>query len=230
MEKTGRNARRRVVRKVQGDRTRLESLVADYVQNKYGGIYDEACQFHDMLRELYPYKKDLKKTPEYKVWRNNTRRDLTRQASPLPLTPDRTEHVYNDKLQLRIPLLNDVNIMRKSTETLETSTEETPAVGVVESTETLETSTEETPAVGVVESTETLETLVEETLTVDVIQASLNEEIPPEMIDKIINELRDEPDLQDIFSSIEEQIQFEQLGMDLEMLEDDLLEKELLYS
>ena len=211
MEKTGRNARRRVVRKVPGDRTRLESLVADYVQNKYGGIYDEACQFHDMLRELYPYKKDLKKTPEYKVWRNNTRRDLTRQASPLPLTPDRTEHVYNDKLQLRIPLLNDVNIMRKSTETLETSTEETPAVGVVE-------------------STETLETMVEETLTVDVIQASLNEEIPPEMIDKIINELRDEPDLQDIFSSIEEQIQFEQLGMDLEMLEDDLLEKELLYS
>ena len=132
-------------------------------------------------------------------------------SSPsLPPSPDRTEHVYTDKLQLRIPLLNNVNTVRKSTETLETSTEETHAVGVVE-------------------STETLETLVEETLTVDVIQASLNEEIPPEMIDKIINELRDEPDLQDIFSSIEEQIQFEQLGMDLEMLEDDLLEKELLY-
>ena len=119
--------------------------------------------------------------------------------------------------------------MRKSTETLETSTEETQHSGDMESTGTLETSTEETQYLGDMESTETPETLVEETLTADVIQASLNEEIPPEIIDKIINELRDEPDLQDIFSSIEEQVEFEQLGTDLEMLEDDLLEKELLY-
>ena len=66
MEKVQKNANRRRLRKVQGDRTRRESLVVDYVQNKYGGIYDEASQFYDKLRELYPYKKDLKRQPNIK--------------------------------------------------------------------------------------------------------------------------------------------------------------------
>ena len=76
-------------------------------------------------------------------------------------------------------------------------------------------------------TTETLQIVTEETLEEDTIQPSILEEIAPELIEKIIDELRLEPDLQDLFTSIEEQIQFEQLGMDIEIVEDNALENEL---
>ena len=238
MERAGRNARRKVVRKERADVKRRESLVADYVQNKYNDIYVEATQFYNMLNHLHPDKHDLKKTDEYRVWKNNVRRDLipslfnihrqaprpspsipdrteqtqSEHASPSPPSPDRTEqtrpeHAYVDNLQLRIPLMNNITTQRKSTVT----------------TETLETSTEETPAAG----DETLKTLTEGTLDPGVIEPSLDHQIPHEMIEKIVEELRGDPDLQHIFSTIEEEIEFEQLAIDLEIFEHDLLEKEL---
>ena len=75
---------------------------------------------------------------------------------------------------------------------------------------------------------ETLQTVTEETLQRGTaFEPSLYEELAPEVVDKIINELRAEPDLQDIVTCIEQDLEFEQLGMDIAMLEDDLLEKEL---
>ena len=75
---------------------------------------------------------------------------------------------------------------------------------------------------------ETLETITEETLQEGtVLEPSLYEELPPEVIDKIIRELQAEPGLQDIMASIEQQLEFEQLGMDIDIDEDDLLACEL---
>ena len=74
---------------------------------------------------------------------------------------------------------------------------------------------------------ETLQTFTQEILEEGTIQPSLYEELAPELIEKVINELRSEPDLQDIFTSIEQQLEFEQLGMDIDIPEHDLLEKEL---
>ena len=76
--------------------------------------------------------------------------------------------------------------------------------------------------------TETLQTLTEETLQEGAaLEPTLYQELTPEAVDKIINELRAEPDLQDIVTCIEQDLEFEQLGMDITMLEDDLVEKEL---
>ena len=86
MDLTCRNERRRVLRKAQSYTSRRGTFVADYVQNKYNNIYVEAIQFHDLLNDLYPGKTDLKKTEEYRVWKNNVTRDLSpyinRQQAP----------------------------------------------------------------------------------------------------------------------------------------------------
>ena len=75
---------------------------------------------------------------------------------------------------------------------------------------------------------ETLETITEETVQEGtVLEPSLHEELPPEVFDKIIRELQTEPGLQDLMASIEQQLEFEQLGMDIDIPEDDLLENEL---
>ena len=50
----------------------------------------------------------------------------------------------------------------------------------------------------------------------------------PEMFEKIINELRADPDLRNIFADVEKQVEFQELGMDLDIPEDcNMLETEL---
>ena len=53
------------------------------------------------------------------------------------------------------------------------------------------------------------------------------DDIASEKVDQLINELRNDPDLKDIFRDIEEQMEFEELGMDIDLPEQNLLEDEL---
>ena len=73
--------------------------------------------------------------------------------------------------------------------------------------------------------TETIEITqeTEEPLTLD--------DIPAEKIEEIINQLRQDPDLRNIFTDIEQQLEFEHLGMDIDIdiPEQNLLEDELLW-
>ena len=55
---------------------------------------------------------------------------------------------------------------------------------------------------------------------------SLND-IPSDMIDQIISQLRQDPDLKDVSNDIELQMEFDELGEDLDMPEMNLLEQEL---
>ena len=114
----------------------------------------------------------------------------------LPPPPQRQtlkgHQVYNDNLQLRIPLIRHKP--------------KTPRPTVI---------------------TETLHTVTEEVLEESTMQPSILEELAPEMIEQIINELRLEKDLRDIFTDVEQQIEFEQLGMDIDIVEDNALENEL---
>ena len=72
----------------------------------------------------------------------------------------------------------------------------------------------------------TLQSVTEEILE-EGLQPSLYEELSPEVIEKIISELQAEPDLQSILTNIEQQLEFEQLGMDIDIPGHDLLENEL---
>ena len=130
---------------------------------------------------------------------------------PSPVNLRTGKHVYTDNLQLRIPLIR--------------AKPKTPPVIIEEDTSNHEEHPPELiePTV----TTETLQIITEEILEEDTIQPSLHEELAPELIEKIINELRTEPDLKDIFTSIEQQIEFEQLGMDIDIPEDNALEIEL---
>ena len=100
------------------------------------------------------------------------------------------ETVYNDNMQLKIPLFELTKKPNVTTETLQTVTEEILQEG-------------------------------------DQIEPSLHDEIDQEVIEKIIAELRNEPELQDVFSSIEQQLEIEQIGMEIDIPEDTRLEDEL---
>ena len=124
----------------------------------------------------------------------------------MPEPPAITRLPLRDNMQLLIPLLKAPT--KRPTETLQEENTVHPVP-------------ENHPSV----TTETLQVITEEILQEDSAFQSLDE-IDPEAIEKIINELRTDPDLRDTFNDIEEQIEFQELGMDLEIPED-MLEKEL---
>ena len=116
------------------------------------------------------------------------------------------ELCYNDNFQLRIPLIRYNS-------------------GSV-ATETVQSATQEVCPVNSIQPTETLQTLTEKMLAVDSIQPSILEGISSNLLDKIIEELRAEPELKDVVAQVEEEQLFEELDIDIDMPED-LLEKEL---
>ena len=60
------------------------------------------------------------------------------------------------------------------------------------------------------------ETIQEST---DILQPSLLDEIAAEVIEKIIAELRQEPELMDIVADVEQQIELEQVGLEIDIPE-----------
>ena len=110
-----------------------------------------------------------------------------------PAEEEKEQLVYNDNLQLKIPLFQ--------------YNPKTPRPTV---------------------TTETLETITEQTVDEGTIQPTILDELMPGMLEQIITELRQEPELLDIFTDIEQQVEFEQLGMDIDICEYDILENELL--
>ena len=235
----GRNARRRVLRKVRVETIRRGTFEADYVETKYNNIYAEAIQLYDLLDHIHPQKPDLKKAEEYRVWKSNVKKDLFKKAE---------EHnVWKSNVKKDLPLFNNLQQAPQSVPSSPEPAEQSqdvysdssqPVPSSPDSSQTQNgyndnlqlriplinpTTIQQKPTV----TTETLQIITEETLGSDVIEPSLVNQISNDTIDQIIQELRAEPELQDIVKIIEEQIEFEELAMDLEIFEQDLLEKEL---
>ena len=57
-----------VRRQKEAFRVRENRIIAGYVQFKHPGIYNEAKAFYTKLSNLYPEKKDLRKTYEYQTF------------------------------------------------------------------------------------------------------------------------------------------------------------------
>ena len=247
-----RSARRRQTRKARSEAIRVDSFLADYIKHKHNNLYNEAKQFYDMLRHRYPSKLDLKKTKEYGFWKNNTGINLTATMSNAqletlqtpPQSSKQTQAVSSDFEQPSPQSSDQPQSVPPTPEQSSPSDSEQPTSPSDEQTHSVHpdqcdyndnlqlriplmkvTSIQKEPTI----ITETLETVTEETLAVGAIQPSLEQEISPGLLEQIIEELQGDPELHNIFSTLEEQIDFEQLGMDIEINDDNLLEKELLY-
>ena len=201
------NTERNRLRKEKVQAERLELYVADYVKHKYKSIYNEAIQYFSMLRQQNPVKLNLKKTQQYRDWVKQ-QGDHGAHNEQLQQVP---EYGFYDNLRLKITLMDGDNIKEKSenpaSETLEEKSKN-PA------SETLEEKSKN-PA------SETLEMLVEECIGEGNIQPSLEEVLPFDLIDEIMEELKRDPELENIFEELD-------ICMDIEIDDDIRLEKELL--
>ena len=75
------------LRRIQTNKVRQASFIAEYVQNKYFTIYAEAANFFNVLHTLYPTKYDLRKTREFRDWKTSS------IQSQLPTKRRRTQYL-----------------------------------------------------------------------------------------------------------------------------------------
>ena len=192
---------RRQLRKSRHDQKRQNSLITDYIQHKYPNVYTEAFHFYERLNNQYPKKIDLRKTEEYRVWKtsvSDTSAQSQVQEPPNPVsiesspttveTQPPTESIYEDNLQLRIPIDRYRSLKHTQSTTTQTLT------------------------------------IVDEGFT---LQPTLFDEPPSDLIDQIIEELRQDPDLTNMLDDINELVNSEGMDIDIEIPEYTLLEKEL---
>ena len=228
MDKEAKILRKRQQRHTRETNARVDQFIAQYVQRKYNNIHVEAKEFHDRLKSIYPYKHDLRKTTEYGLWEKQICMEKTNvceePATHTTEEPEPREITYRDNLELKIPLIR-YESKNKSPETV---TEETFAKNKSPETVTEETFAKNKSPETVTEETFAVDTpeTVMENFTLDNIQPSVYQDISPDIIEKVIEELRAETGLNDIFTDIEQDLLFEELGMDLpEPI--DMIEKEL---
>ena len=226
-------------RRERGAEIRQDTVMIQYIRVKHNAIYAEAVDFYDSLNRKYPHKKDLRKTYEFKDFIANVKEKPIEQVSDPP-SPKALRlrfgerHILkgNNVMELRIPLMSTKPVtteIQEDTVTTEIQ-EDTVTPEIQEDTVTPEIQ-EDTVTTEIQEDTVTTEIIQEGTVNTvnteqpwlvdeiieDTIHPSLLDELDPDLIQQIIDELNAEPDLNNIMTDIEQEIQFEELGMDIDL-------------
>ena len=222
--------RRKQLRKNRQHEKRKNALIVDYVQYKYANVYAEAFQLYQRLNDCHPQKTDLRKTEEYRVWKSEMSPQEPTNCESQASSPSK----YQDSLQLKIPIRRYRTVKHSQTATTQTvspaseeSTQETPQTATTQTVSPAsEESTQETPQTA---TTQTVSAASEEsaqespatveTAHVEVLQPTLVDELPPDLVDQIIGQLREDPDLKDIFDYMDGQDAFEDIDFETQELE-----------
>ena len=184
-------------------KTRESLFITEYMETKYHHIYMEAAAMYNSLNERYPRKPDLRRTAEFRTWKNVTK------PKSFGLVPSKKYRrpVYESislkeiqplTMQLEIPLSSSHSPTRQ------------PSVKENQTDEILQKGDQP---------------VQQDVLS---IEPSLSEEVTPQVIEKIIQELRDDPEMKELMQNVEEQIEEELIGLDIDLPEiPDLLGEEL---
>ena len=220
--------------------TRQATFVSDYIKSKYLHIYEEAAQEYNYLNQLYPCKPDLRRTVEYRSWKNNLARQ---QSLPPSKIPRQKYYKYSHAPHGNIPVSSEVDptdslIILPDAEN-QNPVPESPRpepekimqlrIPLMTPSQTAP-EPQQTPTESVEAPTEPVEIITEEVIqeVSDTLYPSLTDELAPEIVDNIIAELREDPELKDIIVEMEQQLELEEVGLEIDIpdlpnpLEDEL--------
>ena len=228
--KDRRNVYVKTWRQSQRTQRRINSFIEEYVKEKFSNIYSEALNFYTALDTLYPKKIDLRKTTEFRSWKQTIRDGNNSEilTSVIPLneaaqnqtrsnrSTDQPDQQRGDNLVLRIPLLPHLSIPQTSppeNRTIEilqpeTQVERQPEISVETPPEIPPSQPSTIPEIGA-------------EFTVEMPLAGPDSENIDQRIQEIIEELQNDPDLDGIFDNLEPNNQTDE-GIEVPTLEQEL--------
>ena len=216
------------------------TFIADYVKTKYPQIYEEAATLYNSINKLHPNKPNLRKTMQYRMWKNQMAQVNDQPLQPIPRQrdryakptdyPDITTEVNNNTSETPTSLSPDqINQLAGTKQfVLEIPLMIPPQTVITqasqdEQSECREMEEGDQPQTHILEEGDQPETHVQESL-----DPTLLDVVPPDVINKIIADLQRDPDLKQIMHDLENQHIHDQI-MDLEIdfpdLEDPLQEE-----
>ena len=242
-------------RRESRSKIRQALFVHEYVETKYFQIYEEAALLYNSINKKHPCKPDLRRTNEFRSWKNALALKQDIPITPIP-RQKRRPYVHKPHTDILLPVnidhttrlivlpdesnqnstpttedrspsaeINSSKIMQLKIRLL-ASSKKKPSQTPVETPDKVsgivfdEVSQESTdiPQPSLPNETEIVfdETIQEST---DIPQPSLLDEIAPEVIEKIIAELRQEPELMDIVADVEQRIELEEVGLEIDIPE-----------
>ena len=185
-------------RREEARRVRIERIISGRVKLCYPEIYAESYKFYQHLDSLHPQKKDLRKTPEFRALKRRPPK-IVKTTQPI------------DNMVLKIPLMVEKTTTETSNPTpltvVETS-DPTPSTVVETSkptTLTVVETSDPTPSTVVETSDPTPSTVVEtsDPTPLTVVGMSDLPLIDENLLQEVINELRMDPYIQDIFDDMD---------------------------
>ena len=211
-----------------------ESLfISEYLETKYHHIYMEAATMYNNINKKYPRKPDLRRTVEFRAWKNTTNPQAADHISQqkygiynrteykdILLTSLKETHRPLQQLSMRL----EIPLMPSPSSTGQPPAKEDQTVTIMH---------DNPPPVSEISPEITDEILQEgdqSPVQQDVLNIvpSLIEELSPQTIDKIIQDLRDDPEMDDLMRNVEEQIEEELVDLEVDVPEiPDRLEEEL---
>ena len=224
-------------RRVNKSKARQALFIAEYFQTKYFELYSEAASFFNALNKMYPTKYDARKTPEFRQWKSCINGEIIKSrkrttylnievVETIPQTPDESESLPPQTPQS--PAESSPPQSPAESSPPQSPAESSPPQTPAEYSDTMEL---RIPLLNYRVPQKTLPTVTTETIeiTQETEEPLTLDDIPAEQIEEIINQLRQDPDLKNIFTDIEQQLEFEQIGMDIDIPEQNLLEDELFW-
>ena len=215
-----------------------ESLfISEYLETKYYHIYMEAATMYNNINKKYPRKPDLRRTVEFRAWKNTTNPQAADHISQqrkgtykrmgyedILLTHPKETHQPLQQLTMRL----EIPLIPSSSSTGQPPAKEDQTVTIMH---------DNPPPVDEI-SPEITDEITDEILQegdqapvqqdVPNIAPSLIEELSPQIIDKIIQDLRDDPEMYDLMQNVEQQIEEELVDLEVDVPEiPDRLEEEL---
>ena len=219
MAETQKNEVRTLKRMERRTEVRQALFIKDFVESKYPEIFKEAAALHNELNASYPRKPDLRRCPEYKCWKNSTpgkqgkTKVKTRARKPYKYcifpygninTQEQIKEQPQKVMQLNIELMPVPNDNQQETVIQEHNPPATPHQSDPPSTP------EEQSAEAPIEPYNPLD------------------EIPPDLVEKIITELRLDPQLSAIMDDVQTEMQ-ESLELNVPELEIDIPELDQIF-
>ena len=221
--------------------TREALFVNEYLQTKYKNIYNEAAEFYNMLNKQYAKKPDLRKTLEFRLWKNQIAaakgQSVVHIPRPKMYTYNRTQYkdiAISPPVEIPKEKRNTVNFLTPSLNIpLMAIPQHDTANGIViqedhQPTDPPAVDSISAPTTTVIQEDDQVATPVisEDDLLID---PSITDELMPEIVAQIIRDLQADPsikDLMDIVENTEQEIP--ELEIDLPG-PDDRLEEEPVF-
>ena len=209
------NCRKNRWRRQEFVKVRQQRVITGYVEKKYPEVYKEATEFYNFLNDKYPDKKDLRRTNEYEWLKTGISGETTKKFYKRnKRTTTAKEH--GDGMQLVIPLMTYTGETSQSTlvndeqpHLAETAVnEEQIQIETVvndEQPHLAETAVNE-EQIQIETAVNEEQPLIEPAETVvgtSNFEPFVNEEIPDRIIREIMDNLQQDPYLEDFFSTID---------------------------